>query len=816
MLYFHENQQHISFTLNDTGYDHQESCPSRIKGLRILFILTGTSNITVNSECYSAEETDLFLINSYDDYRTEMEKGFYFLSLFIPNEFIAQQLNSTIIKRFHSGKLYASKTHETQLASIRQLYADIFRLFYKNQQDTARARKLMSDLLQLLDTSFTIPHTSFWRNNSEQFHIVMATIHQNYHSPLRLHELAEENYFSVSTFSRAFKETTGMSFSDYITTLRLNHAISELKQTDKTITAIAMDNGFPSANAFITAFYRQHGCTPAKYRKQYAKSPKTIADSQFNEEDIFQSLLAFESSTHTIDAEDHQILNFAISTDQPIGTFQPTWKNLLNIGYASDLLTAAVQQTLRTIQEKVKFRYIHFQGLLNDDMMVYYGDDHGQPVLNFGMIDMVLDFVLSIDLIPYLEFGYMPQSLSKYNERHFALGNHICIPNNLDNWLFLIRSLMEHLTERYGKSAVHNWIFAIFSINSSFLGDHNDFDDYCDCYFQTYCLLKHLDPSCTISAPSSYVAEMWKSHYFRNFLSFCQRNNCFPDLFAFYCYPYETLHINDIYDALQSRENPCPDKLSADENFIKHALAFQRRLLKEYGIKEPKIVIEEWNSTLSQRDYSNDCCFKAAYLVKNIVENHNAAAAFGYWPLLDLTKELLPSSMPFQGGYGLFTTQGIPKSSASALILLNKLGNTLLLSAEGCFITSDDSGIQILLYNYCHFDELFRSHFNIGENPNIYDRFVEKRPMEFHLHLSGLPHNTYNLYRYTINQQAGSSYDCWLRMGSPVRLTKEDLHILMRSAEPKCSRESVSTIDTRLTLAAELAPHEVQMLILCE
>ena len=99
-----------------------------------------------------------------------------------------------------------------------------------------------------------------------------------------------------------------------------------------------------------------------------------------------------------------------------------------------------------------------------------------------------------------------------------------------------------------------------------------------------------------------------------------------------------------------------------------------------------EIFIEEWNSTLWQRDLSSDTRYKSVWLVKNICENMDAVSSFGYWTLSDLMDERANFDSMYHGGYGLLTYNGVPKSGLEALRLMNQLGNTCIASGDGWYL----------------------------------------------------------------------------------------------------------------------------------
>jgi len=83
---------------------------------------------------------------------------------------------------------------------------------------------------------------------------------------LTLGTIADELYVSKSHLSRQFKQLTGDSFSDYLRTLRLNHACRLLRETRLTVEEIAMQCGLRDIPSFYKAFHSHKGVTPHQYR----------------------------------------------------------------------------------------------------------------------------------------------------------------------------------------------------------------------------------------------------------------------------------------------------------------------------------------------------------------------------------------------------------------------------------------------------------------------------------------------------------------------------------------------------------------------
>lgn len=97
---------------------------------------------------------------------------------------------------------------------------------------------------------------------------IVAYIHEMYQKQLLQSEVAEHFHYSKEYFSRAFKKYTGVTFKQYLTSIRLMNAVKLLNSTEKTIIEIAQRTGFTDESQFISCFKAHYRQTPGQYRKQ--------------------------------------------------------------------------------------------------------------------------------------------------------------------------------------------------------------------------------------------------------------------------------------------------------------------------------------------------------------------------------------------------------------------------------------------------------------------------------------------------------------------------------------------------------------------
>ncbi len=104
-------------------------------------------------------------------------------------------------------------------------------------------------------------------DNDIIIHKAMSYIQQHYNEDLTREDVADAVFLSSAYFSRFFKQKTGLSFIDYLTTVRMQKAI-ELLGTHMKVGEIANRVGYLSRNRFFINFRQYSGYTPSEYRKQ--------------------------------------------------------------------------------------------------------------------------------------------------------------------------------------------------------------------------------------------------------------------------------------------------------------------------------------------------------------------------------------------------------------------------------------------------------------------------------------------------------------------------------------------------------------------
>lgn len=93
-------------------------------------------------------------------------------------------------------------------------------------------------------------------------------IEEHLNEEINLETLARTGFVSLMQLYREFYSLSGHSIKDYIRKRRISNACAEIKNSDATITDIALANGFDSLPAFSKIFKKIIGLTPLEYKRR--------------------------------------------------------------------------------------------------------------------------------------------------------------------------------------------------------------------------------------------------------------------------------------------------------------------------------------------------------------------------------------------------------------------------------------------------------------------------------------------------------------------------------------------------------------------
>lgn len=260
--------------------DNLEFPPHWHEEIEIVYMLDGNMQVGLNKETYLLGPRDIFIIGRRNVH--------HFISSAEPNYSVIIQFGlsflgsfSSIIRdaQFISPLLGVSKKLDTNIdsrvhsAAEEQILAMIQENEEKKEGYQMALRARLFDLMVILVRQVPMQHFSSREKNRQISRLkkldkVLDYIDTNYDKSITLSEISDIANYSPYHFTRFFKDTTGMTFNEYINSVRVKKAEEYLLDVELPVTEVAYMSGFNSIQTFNRVFKKHKGCTPTEYRKR--------------------------------------------------------------------------------------------------------------------------------------------------------------------------------------------------------------------------------------------------------------------------------------------------------------------------------------------------------------------------------------------------------------------------------------------------------------------------------------------------------------------------------------------------------------------
>lgn len=104
---------------------------------------------------------------------------------------------------------------------------------------------------------------------NEYFKKIMDYVKQNFNREITIQSLSGDFAINPNYLSQLFRRELKVTFTDYITNLRINYARELLQKTGFTLEEIANKSGYTDYFYFIRVFKKVAGLSPGQFRKSY-------------------------------------------------------------------------------------------------------------------------------------------------------------------------------------------------------------------------------------------------------------------------------------------------------------------------------------------------------------------------------------------------------------------------------------------------------------------------------------------------------------------------------------------------------------------
>ena len=685
---------------------------------------------------------------------------------------------------------------------------------FKGGSSNARICSAVGDIIATLTDNYSTGQTGqkLKDQNFSRIYDILRYIVDNYNHHFSLEDISKEIGFHPQYFSAYFKKQFGVSFIDYLNNYRIGRSIELLRDTDDSLLNIALACGFNNQKTYSNAFKKRHECSPSEYRKKLREYP--LPDSIELQENELDYLLRFWNVKFSNEpyiqktSTDYSII---LKEGEPCSVNKI--HNFISIGRALSCLRSDMQRQLLKAKQDLDLEYVRIRDIFSDDLFVYYEDRNKTPVFSWRAVDEILDFLVESDLKPFIEIGYMPgQMASRKQYAGWHYHPNVSAPKSIKLWENLVANFISHLLSRYGRETVESWLFDFWTSPNLHIRQgywNESIEEFFHFYLVTYNAIRKADPCLKFGSPNfTFPSGM---SYYEMFFSFMQQNNIKPDFISIHLYSCgdgEEINTQDFMEYSVFDNNYDIPNIKPYRFYIPEAVEELHRIMNTKGISDLPVIIDDWNVTFFPTDFTRDTCFMGPYVTENYFNLCSEVYGMGFASLSDIHEDFFNTDQMFNGGPGLLTYSGIPKSSYYALSMASHFSRHILQKGSSHILGKTENGYELIIYNLNFYNKEY-----VGNDPSVisftsrYNVFEDIPDLECHVEIpaeSGI----YNIVRTMIGKDCGSSYDTWVKMGSPSDITPDIAEYLKNSSAPAMSCMTVQCAGTIL-LNETVEPHSV-------
>ncbi|MBQ8802326.1 MAG: helix-turn-helix transcriptional regulator [Tyzzerella sp.] len=224
------------------------------------FVISGRGINQYYGSDYPFKRGDAWILTVHDSHKVICEQGLNVIKISIKPEILHGKLQ----KHLSLSHPLKCSFEEEEFQFIQNRLKD---LLYEQEHPQMLSRVKASSIINELVVEMA--RKSSINTTPPKLGIiqdVIAWLQANYKNDISLAQIADIFSLTPNYLGRLFKNAMGMSYNDYLNSLRLKNACHLLSISDSSIKEIAAESGFNSVEYFNSIFKKYYGATPSQYR----------------------------------------------------------------------------------------------------------------------------------------------------------------------------------------------------------------------------------------------------------------------------------------------------------------------------------------------------------------------------------------------------------------------------------------------------------------------------------------------------------------------------------------------------------------------
>ena len=235
------------------------------RSVEIFAVKDGSLNFFLNEKKYHLQAGDFVLVNSNEVHSIYAPD---------PNETIVLQIPLGSFAGYYTEEQFIWFSH-SEKSDDERVYSLLNEMYERNTECR------MGYELQMLSCFYQLEYLLVTRYRKLEVHeellkntkqlkrlgVITGYLKEHYTEDISLEKLAGIFGYSPSYLSRMFQKYAKINYKDYLQSVRFEHAVKELEETEHQIGDIALNHGFPNSKAFSNLMRKKYGYLPNEYRK---------------------------------------------------------------------------------------------------------------------------------------------------------------------------------------------------------------------------------------------------------------------------------------------------------------------------------------------------------------------------------------------------------------------------------------------------------------------------------------------------------------------------------------------------------------------
>lgn len=233
----------------------------------LYFLEDGKRNVLINEELFEINQYDIVLFKPNVFHRNSGGSKHARTVIYFTDKFLKQYFTSRAIK------ILLSCFDKKVISLNKGLFTLVKDLLIKIEKEDSnnidsRIFAYLSNLLLLLteNKECFIPRMSSSSSLNKTIVPILSYVSQNYKSISNISQISGKFYITKYHLCRIFKESTGLTITQYINGLKVYQACELLSKTNASVTDIGFTCGFNSTMYFCKTFKEIVNMTPSDFR----------------------------------------------------------------------------------------------------------------------------------------------------------------------------------------------------------------------------------------------------------------------------------------------------------------------------------------------------------------------------------------------------------------------------------------------------------------------------------------------------------------------------------------------------------------------